>query len=672
MRKKLNCMLVFGILGAAATAVPRPIVTSQGAFTLIDYPNSTSTQIWSVNGRGEMVGVYVDGARVNHGFLYSRGKFTTIDYPGAALTLLNGINTNGDIVGEYATTATGPHHGFLYSSGRFGVVDFPGGATTGVVGIAANGDMVGYYDNPGRGYFVSGDKFTKIDYPNGSPTVLGSISPQGVIIGSAAVSGVSRAFVIRNGETTTYEHPGAAGFTNAIGMNAAGDIVGRYRDAAAVSHGYLLSGGKFISFDFPGATFTGAAGITPDGDIVGRCTISGVTHGFLMKRGQQPRYTLTDLGTLGGKEAIAYGINNAGAISGWASVASGEQHPVLWRDGKTTDLGGLAGRNGAGSIPTGSLQIAVAYELDRADPQGEDFCLYGTHRTCVAAIWKDGRYTQMPTLGGPNSIGYAMNDRGQMVGVSETASVDPKCKAPQRLTHLPAIWATDSGTVTELPLLAGDTNGWAILMNDKGEIIGGTGTCDNTSSSINGPLKGRHAVLWENGAPRDLGDFGGEGDNVPVGINNRTEVVGASAAKNGLHGFLWSREDGLEDIGAIDADPNGLPSSINNGRQIVGASCDEAFNCRAFLWERNTMTDLNDLIPADASMYLVFATWINDVGEIVGWGIDKKTERTRAFVLRPAKASALVAPKTSSRPRILPVAARKVAEQRGPARQVVR
>jgi hypothetical protein len=51
------------------------------------------------------------------------------------------------------------------------------------------------------------------------------------------------------------------------------------------------SNGEFSSFDCPGATFTGAAGITPDGDIVGRCTISGVSHAFLLKRGQQPRAT---------------------------------------------------------------------------------------------------------------------------------------------------------------------------------------------------------------------------------------------------------------------------------------------------------------------------------------------------------------------------------------------
>jgi len=34
---------------------------------------------------------------------------------------------------------------------------------------------------------------------------------------------------------------------------------------------------------------------------------------------------------------------------------------------------------------------------------------------------------------------------------------------------------------------------------------------------------------------------------------------------------------------------------------------------------------------------MVFATWINDVGEIAGWGVDKKTEEVRACLARPAK-----------------------------------
>ena len=38
----------------------------------------------------------------------------------------------------------------------------------------------------------------------------------------------------------------------------------------------------------------------------------------------------------------------------------------------------------------------------------------------------------------------------------------------------------------------------------------------------------------------------------------------------------------------------------------------------AFLWEDKVLTDLNQLIPADSPLYLLFAGAINDAGEITG------------------------------------------------------
>jgi probable HAF family extracellular repeat protein len=654
------CLFATGLAGTLLPAQStQPLVTPQGTFTLIDYPDAASTQIWAVNGRGEMVGVYTGADRTTHGFLYSRGRFKSIDYPGAAITLANNINAQGDIVGEYAMTATGPRRGFLLSGGRYTTIEYPGTSASGVVGIAANGDLAGYFDNPLRGYMLSGDQFTPIDVPDGSPTVVGGMGPQGDVIGGYVVGGVGRAFRFRNGEFTTWEYPGANGFTNAVGMNAAGDIVGRYRDAAGVSQGYVLSRGEFTSFGCPGATFTGAAGITPDGDIVGRCTIGGVSHGFVLKRGQQPRYTVIDLGTLGGHTSYAYGISNSGAVSGSAAVANGDEHPFLWRDGRMTDLGGLGGGNGAGQNPTGGLRIPVTSETSRPDPFGADFCGWGTHRICLAAIWRDGSMTALPTLGGNNAIGFSMNERGQMVGVSEKASPDPKCPTPQKLSYAPVMWGPSATDIRELRLPSGDSVGWAYGLNEKGEAVGATGSCANTSApAANGELLGARAVLWENTIPRDLGNLGGD-FAVAVGVNNRTEVVGsASVATGELHGFVWSRDHGMEDIGAIGEDALGAPSSINNSRQITGASCDAEFNCRAFLWERYNMADLNDLAPEDSPIYMVFATWINDVGEIVGWGIDKRTEEVRAFLAKPSQPAASAGPKSASAARTLPVRVR--------------
>lgn len=43
----------------------------------------------------------------------------------------------------------------------------------------------------------------------------------------------------------------------------------------------------------------------------------------------------------------------------------------------------------------------------------------------------------------------------------------------------------------------------------------------------------------------------------------------------------------------------------------------------AFLWKDGVMTDLNALIPSDSPLYLLAAFWINDSGEIAGFGVQK-------------------------------------------------
>src|SRR5690349_10949712 len=58
-----------------------------------------------------------------------------------------------------------------------------------------------------------------------------------------------------------------------------------------------------------------------------------------------------DLGTLGGAESTAYGINDAGQVVGGALLADGAEHAFLWtRELRMVDLGTLGGRN---SVATG-------------------------------------------------------------------------------------------------------------------------------------------------------------------------------------------------------------------------------------------------------------------------------------------------------------------------------
>ena len=608
--------------------------------TTIDFPGAASTQAWGINRRGDIVGLYVSVDNAQHGFLLSGDKFTAIDFPGASLTNVFGINPQGDIVGTYAT-ATNPTvtHGFVLSGGRFTTIDFPDATYTGPAGITSRGDVQGLYTLAGvnHGFLLKGDDFYTIDFPGSTSGGVNGFNEREDMVGNYSSAGVTHGYLLRNGSFTSIDYPGAT-FTGAYGINQRGEVVGRYRDAAGATHAYLLSAGQFTVFDFPGATLTAGNAISDRGDIVGRYTLNGINHAYLWRRSQPQGYTVTDLGTLGGTASNAYGINNAGMIAGGANVAGEDQHAFVWRNGHMTDLGTLGGPNAAATNPNGANQVSIVSETSNTDPLGEDFCGYGTHRTCLAAIWQNGKMTQLPTLGGNNAIGFAINDRGQMVGAAETATRGSSCIAPQALDYVPVIWGPNPGDIRKLPPLAGDTTGFALGLNDKGEAVGSTGTCANTTVSANGLANGTHAVIWQNGVPTDLGNLGMTA--VAAAINNRSEVVGGSVLPNGtdVHGFLWTRETGMQDIGTVGSDTSSFPATINNSRQIAGASCDSDMNCRAFLWERNVMTDLNDLVPPDSPLELVFAGWINDLGEIVGQAVNKQTGELRAFLATPANA----------------------------------
>jgi len=347
-------------------------------------------------------------------------------------------------------------------------------------------------------------------------------------------------------------------------------------------------------------------------------------------------YKLTMLPTLGGSWSIAQGMNIKGQVVGGAYLPGDVIfHASLWQHGTVTDLGSLQG--GPFSItytnPNERGEVSGYSNTQTPDPNGEDFCLAGTHLICLGFVWRDGVMSALPTLGGINGQAYQINDRGQVVGVAENNTPDATCSVFS-LEAKPVVW--QDGMVQELQTVPGDPDGWGYGINDQGQIVGATGTC-----FANQPAASLHAVLWPDGPGGglvDLGNLGGTNSNIPFYISNQGQVVGLSGVPGNIywHAFLWTQATGMQDLGTLPGDSWSWANNINDKNQAVGISFPPVANERAFIWQNGVMTDLNTLIPAGSPLYLLEAFGINNRGQIAGWG-QLANGDYRAFLLDPCE-----------------------------------
>jgi probable HAF family extracellular repeat protein len=358
------------------------------------------------------------------------------------------------------------------------------------------------------------------------------------------------------------------------------------------------------------------------------------------------RYVIRDLGALpGGGFSQPGTLNDAGVVAGLSVASDGIQHAVLWVGDQIVDLNhsGDHGLNATAFGINALGQVSIQTETSDYDPNGEDFCSYGTHRVCAAAVWQGGRFVGLPTLGGNNSTVGNVNSLGQIPGVAETAVSDPSCASTlpsQKLQYRAVIWGPDRRSVKPLPLLGNDTVSVALWVNDKGQAVGASGACSNTEPP---PIAyGSHAILWEaDGTPVDLGNLGSTLGNVGLAINNRGEVVGASQLRddstlsNGTVGFLWTRQHGMKNLGTLPGDVASGAVGINDAGEIVGISIDAVGNPRAVYWHNGIPVDLNTQVAAGFNLDLLWAADINNRGEITGWGVDTSSGEIHTYLAIP-------------------------------------
>lgn len=361
---------------------------------------------------------------------------------------------------------------------------------------------------------------------------------------------------------------------------------------------------------------------------------------------QPPRYTITDLGPVGAAPGQPFGIANNGVIAGAAVGVDGTSQAVLWYKDAQTDLGTLGlrvsnslayGINDHGAV-VGMADTWTTY------PYQEDFCgfkafgLPSWGKECLPFLWQNGVMTALPTLGGYNGQASMINNRGPIAGVAENNVRDPACPAPQVLQFKPVSW--QNGKIQELATVGGDPDGYAVAINDSGQIAGGSGTCAPFNQGMLNSLRPLHALLWQNGAVTDLGNLGGSGHglgNLALNINNTGQVVGTSdlPGDQASHAFLWTKGNGMQDLGTLPGDVSSVGFGVDDNGTVSGLSIDATGNIRAFLWQNGAMNDLNSLIPADSALFLLLACSINARGQIVGLAVDGAGE-LHGYVATPA------------------------------------
>lgn len=262
-----------------------------------------------------------------------------------------------------------------------------------------------------------------------------------------------------------------------------------------------------------------------------------------------------------------------------------------------------------------------------------------TGLVCRGFVWRDGEMRALPTFGGPNGFATGTNNFLQTVGWAESALLDPTCSAvdEQYRQFRAVLWGPGRNQLRQLPPLPGHAASAATAINDRGQVVGISGRCDRAF--------GRHtaisAVLWENGMPTDIGNLGGVAWNTPMAINLRGDIVGfsnvdpADGGAFAAHGFLKLRGRPIQALLPLPGDVYSQALGINEWRQVVGLSCSEGFaSCRAFLWQNDVMRNLNDLAPGYGD-HLYSANDINDFGQITGEAIEQGTGASVPFKARP-------------------------------------